>query len=620
MQKNRADAGGIKIRVKFPLSVKLITIITIIVMISAFVISGLSSYFFMEDSAARVEENNLTMVQIFSAQMEAELQAVYASALSLLDTLRISSSKSFMDVAEQQFFTRNAHIAYIGVPGMFSLYNHKFFIANESDEQSITAMLEAKGEALQRANNGELAVLSGSAYFNIPVMLLAAPYTDGGSKNRIVVAFSTERIQAAVESETIFTTYALSQYKDLLVHPEREKLKFGISNTAEEILSRIYETPEELMQFSYTQDGVKYFIASQKISFGRFTAVSRVPAVLVYDVVKYIAVRNAILTAMVLLISILAVWFFAHGISRPVLALAEAAALIEQGVFNISLKPASRDEIGLLTRSFVKMGKGLAEREQLRETFGKFVNKEIADRAMKGELKLGGERKVATIFFSDIRSFTAISENMSPEDVVEFLNEYMTRMVDCIEQTHGVVDKFIGDAIMGVWGAPVSTGSPQKDALFAIKSMLLMRASLIEFNKTRGGPGKPILHIGCGLNTGHCLAGQIGSTQRMEYTVIGDAVNTASRIEALNKPFCTDILLSDNTYRLVKDYVITEPMPAIRVKGKKEPLQIYALVNYKNAEGPQTLDEVRRMLNITPPSQPLTEPEEEVKYEIPAAK
>lgn len=619
MRKNRTEDSGIKIRVKFPLSVKLITIITIIVMLSAFVISGLSSYFFMEDSAARVEENNLTMVQIFSGQMEAELQAVYASSLSLLDTLRINTSKNFMQVAEQQFFARNTHIAYIGVPNTYSLYNHKFFLANESDEQSIPAMLDAKEDILQRANNGELAVLNGSAYFNIPVMILIAPYTDSGSKNRIVIVFSTERIQSAVESDGIFTTYALSQYKDLLVHPDREKLKLGISNTAEEILNRIYETPEELIQFSYTQDGVKYFLASQKISFGRFTTISSVPATLVYNVVKQIAVRNAILAAMVLLISILAVWFFAHSISRPVLALAEAAARIEQGVFHIPLKPASRDEIGLLTRSFVKMGKGLAEREQLRETFGKFVNKEIAERAMKGELRLGGERKIATIFFSDIRSFTAISENMSPEDVVEFLNDYMTRMVDCIEQTHGVVDKFIGDAIMGVWGAPVSTGSPQKDALFAIKSMLLMRSSLMEFNKNRGVPGKPILHIGCGLNTGQCLAGQIGSTQRMEYTVIGDTVNTASRIESLNKPFCTDILLSDNTYRLVKDYVITEPMPAIRVKGKKEPLQIYALVNYKNADGPKTLDEVRRMLNITPPSQPLTEPEEEVKYELPAA-
>ena len=144
----------------------------------------------------------------------------------------------------------------------------------------------------------------------------------------------------------------------------------------------------------------------------------------------------------------------------------------------------------------------------------------------------------------------------------------MTRMVACIEATGGVVDKFIGDAIMGVWGAPLSAGTPKDDALAAIRAMIMMRESLLEFNRDRGGPDKPLIHNGSGLNTGPCIAGQIGSMSRMEYTVIGDAVNLASRIEALNKPFGTDVLISEYTYELVKDDVVAEPMPSITVKGK----------------------------------------------------
>jgi adenylate cyclase len=263
------------------------------------------------------------------------------------------------------------------------------------------------------------------------------------------------------------------------------------------------------------------------------------------------------------------------------------------------------------------MGRGLAERERVKETFGKFVNREVAERALKGELALGGTRRTATIFFCDIRSFAALSEKFPPEDVVEFLNAYFTRMVTCIEATGGVVDKFIGDAIMAVWGAIVSTGSPRDDALQAIRSALMMRNALIEYNETRGSENRPRIGIGCGLNTGPCVVGQIGSPQRMEYTAIGDTVNLASRIEALNKPFGTDILVSQNTYELIQDAVIATKMPAIKVKGKTAALSIYALINLKDAgTEPQDIAALRGLLGIPKPEGCLEVNEEEKKYEI----
>jgi adenylate cyclase len=285
--------------------------------------------------------------------------------------------------------------------------------------------------------------------------------------------------------------------------------------------------------------------------------------------------------------------------------LAAAAGRIEQGEFEITLESKTHDEVGFLTQSFVSMGRGLAERERLKDTFGKFINKEIAERALKGELTLGGESKTVTIFFSDIRAFTAISEKLEPQEVVEFLNEYMTRMVDCVEKTDGVVDKFIGDAVMAVWGAPVSAGSLAKDALNCVRAALMMRIALREFNKDRGGEKKPVIRIGCGINTGEVIAGQIGSSHRMEYTVIGDAVNLASRTEALNKPFGTDILITENTYSLIKDYIIAEEMPPVTVKGKEKPVRIFGVVNLKSKDKeqprPTSLAEVRHILGIEAP-------------------
>ena len=238
---------------------------------------------------------------------------------------------------------------------------------------------------------------------------------------------------------------------------------------------------------------------------------------------------------------------------------------------------------------------------------------------------LGGETKETTIFFSDIRSFTAISEKLEPSEVVEFLNEYMTAMVECVNMTHGVVDKFIGDAIMAVWGAPTSAGSPKEDALNCIRAALRMRAGLIAFNRGRGGDKKPIIRIGCGINSGPVVAGQIGSVKRMEYTVIGDAVNLASRTEALNKPMGTDILITEYTYNLVRDHVVVEEMPAVTVKGKEKPLRMFAVVNMPaedgipgaGAKGPQSLGQIRTVLGIpTPDFAKVNLNEDEKKYKI----
>jgi adenylate cyclase len=178
-------------------------------------------------------------------------------------------------------------------------------------------------------------------------------------------------------------------------------------------------------------------------------------------------------------------------------------------------------------------------------------------------------------------------------------------MVDCVEKTGGVVDKFIGDAVMAHWGTAYSAGSPEKDAYNCVKAALMMRSSLMEMNTGRrvDDPGNPPIYIGCGINSGIVTAGQIGSEARMEYTAIGDPVNLASRTEALNKPLGTDILITEDTWNLIGDLLITEEMPPVQVKGKEKPIRMFAVVNCRASEGetqedPVTLAQVRKMLDI----------------------
>ncbi|SIQ65885.1 adenylate cyclase [Alkalispirochaeta americana] len=611
-------------RVPFPLVVKLIGIISLIVVISMGLVTGLATWFYAEDSRIRGEEQNLLLSQILAVQIENELHSLYSGALSFLDTLReFGGSAAAENLAGGNYFARNPVVAYLGVPGEQALHNRTFLAAWELEKETVGIILEQNATVIERASAGESILINVSGAMGIPAALLAAPYTDMGSDNALVLIFSTEQLQTILQTNAASEPYLVGYNGELLAHPDQDLVLLEVSYGTDPLVEHMFTSPLETMQFQYElPSGELFFGAFRKIPFGQATVLSRISREVVLGAALAVVRQNLYLTGIVLVLSVLAVWFFSKTVSRPVMALVQGARQIQEGHFELSLQPSTRDELGLLTESFVQMGQGLAERERIKDTFGKFVNKDIAEQALQGKLELGGQRKTATIFFSDIRSFTAISEKLDPEAVVEFLNEYMTLMVSCVEKTHGVVDKFIGDAIMAVWGAPVSQGSAEADALLSVKAMLMMRKALLTFNQDRGGPGRPIIRIGCGVNTGSCLAGQIGSAERMEYTVIGDAVNLASRIEALNKPLGTDILISEFTWELVREHILAEEMPPIRVKGKTEPLRIYAVINLKGLKGPQTLAEVRRLLGLSAPAALNTpgkkEPdwETEVKYEI----
>jgi adenylate cyclase len=613
------EKGASKRRhIKYPLVVKLIGIISIIVIVTMGTITGISSWFFSEDSRARTEENTLTMSQVLAAQIGGRLDSTLSGAFSLLDMLReTAGNRGIEAVTVSNWFSRNAAVALIEIPGQKTIRNAKFYRANELAEDALDQFIAANSAVVEQARNGKTLVCNASPSIGIPAAALFVPYYDLGTKNAMIIVFSTEEFQSMVQTNQTSINYVVGWDGSLIVHPDFDLVKMGANFGDRELVKKINASPLDNLQIRYRDtDGKTYLGAFRKLQTGSLAVTSSTPTALVYKAAADVLRRNLILTGVVLLLSILAIWFFSKTVSSPVLSLVDAARRIEDGEFELDIVPETQDELGLLTESFVEMGRGLAERERVKETFGKFVNKEIAEQALKGELQLGGSRKTATIFFADIRSFTAISERLSPEAVVEFLNAYMTRMVDCIEKTGGIVDKFIGDAIMGVWGAPLSAGTPRDDALAAIRSMLLMRETLVEFNKGRGSEDKPLIHNGSGLNTGPCIAGQIGSLKRMEYTVIGDAVNLASRIESLNKPLGTDILISEHTYELVKNDIDCEIMPSIAVKGKSDPLTIYAVLKFRGEAGPSSLAALREYVGIKTPDKKVNLEKEEVKYEI----
>jgi len=212
--------------------------------------------------------------------------------------------------------------------------------------------------------------------------------------------------------------------------------------------------------------------------------------------------------------------------------------------------------------------------------FGQYLSPEVVTDLVEypERLKLGGEVRTMTAFFSDIQGFSTISEKLSPEDLVALLNEYLSEMCDIIGRYHGTVDKFEGDAIMAFWGAPIYTDEHAKLALLA---SLEMQKRLQELRDKWLDEGKDPLYVRMGMNSGPMLVGNMGSRSRMDYTIMGDAVNLASRLEGANKFYGTYVMLSENTKDLVGDFFVTRELDIIQVMGKKEPVKIYELLGKK---------------------------------------
>jgi len=280
--------------------------------------------------------------------------------------------------------------------------------------------------------------------------------------------------------------------------------------------------------------------------------------------------RNRImgLTLIALLIGILGSIFLVKFIITPIKILVKGAQEISHENFDVFLPIKTKDELGELTFSFNQMAKSLKEKQLMRHTFERYVTKEVADTILKNieDIRLGGERREVTILFADIRGFSLISERLSAEEIVHLLNDFFTLMVEVIFKYEGTVDKFMGDGLMAIYGAPISH---KDDALRTIKTAMEMKERLKEFNKTRPEP----IHIGIGITSGEVVIGNIGSEKRMEYTAIGIRVNLAARLQAISEN--DQILIDKDTYLKIANLVKVVKLEPIRIKGLESPVEIY---------------------------------------------
>ncbi|MCA6572617.1 MAG: GAF domain-containing protein [Pseudanabaena sp.] len=261
----------------------------------------------------------------------------------------------------------------------------------------------------------------------------------------------------------------------------------------------------------------------------------------------------------------------------------------EQHSINISINTMSEGDEGGSVRGALVVMEDISQEKRLKSTMYRYMTQELAEQLLAGgDAKMGGEHKEVSVLFSDIRSYTTITESLAAEDVVLMLNEYFETMVEAVFNYKGTLDKYIGDAIMAVFGSPL----PIPDhAWMAVQTAIDMRHRLKEFNVKRIEKLKPktlkeidmaTIKIGIGINSDTVISGNIGSTRRMEFTAIGDGVNLGSRLEGASKQYGTDAIISESTYKLCGDRIWVRELDRIQVKGKNQPVNVYELIGLKS--------------------------------------
>ena len=353
------------------------------------------------------------------------------------------------------------------------------------------------------------------------------------------------------------------------------------------VLSNLFESGEREGVFEVSADGKDWVISISQLSFGRDRHVNMgimAPSGEVFAEVNERMRRGLIIAGIGIGIGLIIAWLVAHNISKPIRVLTNEA--FQMRTFDLSDRPPVRSrivEVERLSQAVQTLKRAMAD-------FGRYVPTQLVRRLVSGEMtaEIGGERREVTLLFTDIADFTSISEDMEPSTLMQEVSEYLAEASGMLIEHGAAIDKYIGDAIMAMWNAPVDQ---ENHVELACRAALKTAAVIDSLNERRTAEGRPPFRTRFGLHVGEVVVGNVGSDERMNYTALGETVNLASRLEGLNKQLGTDILVSEAVMGTLSEEFVARPVDMVRVKGTTHPVRVFELVSpgqYTKGEGNKT--------------------------------
>lgn len=391
----------------------------------------------------------------------------------------------------------------------------------------------------------------------------------------LTLSTTVDKIQASDES--VLEVFILDPKGEIIAHNNFE------------LMDRLYTPPEgvqlttplrELQTFRINGEELLFFSSPVRFQSKELASTHVIFSTRpIVEAVTKVSRKNTIITVIGTLLAIILIIVAVHVMNVPLKWLMQGVEQIGQGNYDQHIPVRFNDEIGMLTRSFNDMATNLKEKEVLKRALKSYIPSEIVDRVRENPQMLtpGGASKLLSIIFTDIRGFTGLSEGASPQEVVDMLNEHLEAIATIIKAHGGWVDKFMGDAVMAFFGAPLDY--PDHD-MRAVNAAVDIQNKIAEINERRLSEGKMPANIGVGVNTGVAHVGLIGTHDKMDYTVIGDAVNVAQRLESLAKPGQILISMRTASSKVEGAFKLIKRDP-VKVKGKEELVEIYEVIRRK---------------------------------------
>ena len=584
---------------KINIATKTILTTLVLVLFATIPLSQFSSHYYADVSRQKESATNLQTASAKAVEIENLLKALFEKSKSISQLyLRSVEEKSnsigfeqsvdalFED--DQEIMALEIYQVEDGSPVQLKTLEKKIQDSEkQKDMESLAKLRASEALPLESLIKGDVIIQGKVLNGRIPLFYMALPVkrNEWGQVSGFAVAYIySARVQRSFVDNQGRVLSLLDRKGRVLAHTyESEVLQNkNLENHPLFNEASLSTLPQGVLHYSVENES--FAGAYSKTTLGP-VVISQVPNLLIEFPAREARRQSLLITGIVLSFTVILSFLFSTLLTRPIEKLAFFIQEVSKGNYDFSAQAEikTKDELGLLARVFDSMVDGLKERAKAYAVMRQAMGASVVDTLMKmKEEELGGQKKKVAILFSDLRNFTQFSEGHTPEEVVLMLNEYFDVMVKTIYKRNGWLDKFIGDAIMAVWGVPY-TGND--DSQQALHSALEMRMELQKLNDRRIERGLSPLSIGIGLHVGDAIVGKIGATERANLTVIGDSVNLASRIEASTKSFGVDILVSQEFMEECQKDFIFELAGAVEVKGKSQPQKLFEVRGRINPDG-----------------------------------
>ncbi|MCZ8237612.1 MAG: HAMP domain-containing protein [Leptospiraceae bacterium] len=594
-----------KTNAKFSIQIKMMGMISLILAVTVSTIIAIATYFFKDDSIIRIQENNLNLVGVIGLKVSSDIQSIVSKAEQLVEGNRKNISDSEKKFVTDLFFKNDKDFIFVGVfnsqdgtlNNETSYYNEDYLIEVAISEEEVKKAISINTENILKAINGTPVILNSTPGFSKPSFLLALPANIDTSTPRLfVILVRLDKISPAFNNKGINTTFMVNGEGKAIAHPIEEVVLSAGNFIDLPIVKEMLTSQVESGLKRFENSEGKAFLGSyRRLGFGDAGIISIVSEEKALQAVYKIQETNLYIMGISLCLAMIIVFFFAKSLSRPILSLLSATLEIAKGNFNIGIKPTTKDEVGLLTSYFVTMGEGLEEREKVKSILGSMIDPVVVKEAMVDmeALKRGKEAEI-TAFFSDVAGFSTISEQLTSVELAALLNEYLSAMTILLKENEGVLDKYIGDAIVGIFGAPVIVDNHAIKACKASLEMVMKLEDLRLYWQKNNLYSKEaqVMDARIGLNTGLAKVGFMGTDALASYTMMGDTVNLAARLEAAGKDYGVNVMIAEATKNLVEDEMFLRFLDLVRVKGKNEPVKVYELVAFRHSVAQNIADSV----------------------------